>query len=226
MELRRWMSRRKLPVSHTSLDISAAVDSYIYKYVQKTMRHMQQEGSLQSWIDVEQGLAPSLDKDPPASGSHKSPPTLSVSPSHDAVLAPFSRPVPDDILLSICAALDGMKESVVYRETSDGDRIVQRTLLSLQLVSKAGWRAATPFIWRTLKFKRDEDYISFYDPITVYTRAFLRPPDPHHPRWVGAKFDANEEVFTPTYLDRFSSLPAGLAQSSSNQCPRKWSTMR
>lgn len=118
------MSRRKLPVSHTSLDISAAVDSYIYKYVQKTMRHMQQEGSLQSWIDVEQGLAPSLDKDPPASGSHKSPPTLSVSPSHDAVLAPFSRPVPDDILLSICAALDGMKESVVYRETSDEDRIV------------------------------------------------------------------------------------------------------
>lgn len=46
------------------------------------------------------------------------------------------------------------------------DKVIQRTLLSVQTVSKAGWRAATPYIWRTLRFKSEDDYHSFFAPIS------------------------------------------------------------
>jgi hypothetical protein len=45
------------------------------------------------------------------------------------------------------------------------DKVIQHTLLSIQTVNKAGWGAATPCIWRTIRFRRNDDYHSFFAPI-------------------------------------------------------------
>lgn len=45
------------------------------------------------------------------------------------------------------------------------DKVIQRILLSIQTINTAGWRAATPCLWRTLRFKREDDYVSFFMPI-------------------------------------------------------------
>lgn len=55
-------------------------------------------------------------------------------------------------------------------EPTAADGIILRTLLDIQVVSKAGWRAATPFIWGTLRFEIDYDYVSFFSPITRLLR--------------------------------------------------------
>lgn len=74
--------------------------------------------------------------------------------------------IPDDILPLICAELDNMKSrSPTEIRATPADKVIQRTLLSIQTVSKAGWRAATPYIWHTLRFKNDDDYLSFFAPI-------------------------------------------------------------
>jgi hypothetical protein len=52
------------------------------------------------------------------------------------------------------------------REPTAADGIILGTLLDIQVVSKAGWRAATPFIWATLRFGIHDDYVSFFSPIT------------------------------------------------------------
>jgi hypothetical protein len=46
------------------------------------------------------------------------------------------------------------------------DQLIRKTLLSIQLVSRAGWKAATPFLWDNLKLTCDADYISVFAPIT------------------------------------------------------------
>lgn len=69
----------------------------------------------------------------------------------------------EDILPYICSALDDMKESAV--RPTDGDRIIQKTLLNIQIVCDAGWHAATPYIWKTLYLTRAEDYASIFHPI-------------------------------------------------------------
>lgn len=99
--------------------------------------------------------------------SHTPNTTRRSMPSKGKVaLTPFPRPIPDDILLYVCEVLDGMKESAPGKRPCAGDKIAQRTLLNIQLTSKAGWRAVTPLIWRTLKFVREDDYMSFLSPFT------------------------------------------------------------
>lgn len=55
-------------------------------------------------------------------------------------------------------------------EPTAADGIILRTLLDIQVVSKAGWRAATPFIWEALRFEIEDDYVSFFSPITRLLR--------------------------------------------------------
>lgn len=84
--------------------------------------------------------------------------------SQEITFTPFPRQLPDDILGYICAALHGKKQDVLRMSTEY--KALQRTLLSIQLVSQAGWRAATPLLWENVKPAKDADYISFFAPIT------------------------------------------------------------
>lgn len=45
---------------------------------------------------------------------------------------------------------------------------LRSTLLAIQRTSKAGWTAATPHIWHTVEFRQDDDYLSFFAPITRF----------------------------------------------------------
>lgn len=53
------------------------------------------------------------------------------------------------------------KEGIQFAPT---DEVIQATLLSIQLVSKAGWRAATPHIWRIVTLTWSQNYHSFFAP--------------------------------------------------------------
>lgn len=82
-------------------------------------------------------------------------------------LTPFPRRFPDDLLDCVCAELDHMKSNHPMNvPPTIADKVIQRTLLSIQTINIAGWRAATPYLWRTLRFKREDDYVSFFIPIT------------------------------------------------------------
>lgn len=70
---------------------------------------------------------------------------LSAAIEADTVAAPRFRYFPEEVLSCVCAALDEMKRTVTPAPLSDEDMIVQQTLLSVQRVSRTGWRAATPF---------------------------------------------------------------------------------
>lgn len=75
-----------------------------------------------------------------------------------------AREVPDDIFISICAVLRAKMGNPI--EPTDSDRLILRTLLNIQVVSKAGWRAATPIIWKNVILTSDKRYTSFFSPIT------------------------------------------------------------
>lgn len=65
-----------------------------------------------------------------------------------------AREVPDDIFISICAVLRAKMGNPI--EPTDSDRLILRTLLNIQVVSKAGWRAATPIIWKNIILTSDK----------------------------------------------------------------------
>lgn len=66
----------------------------------------------------------------------------------------------------VCAELDHMKSrSPVNISPITADKVIQHTLLSIQTINEAGWKAATPYIWRTIRFRRNNDYHSFFAPI-------------------------------------------------------------
>jgi hypothetical protein len=46
---------------------------------------------------------------------------------------------------------------------------LQKTFLAIQRISRAGWKAATPYVWRNLTFTRVDDYLSFFAPITRFS---------------------------------------------------------
>jgi hypothetical protein len=82
-------------------------------------------------------------------------------------LTPFPRRFPDDLLDCLCAELDDMKSNHPMNvPPTTADKVIQRTLLSIQTINIAGWTAATPYLWRTLRFKKKDDYVSFFIPIT------------------------------------------------------------
>lgn len=95
--------------------------------------------------------------------------TSQASYPDDPPNTPFPRRFPDDILASVCAELRHMKSDSSTRSfihPTAEDKIVQKTLLSVQLISKSGWRAATPHIWHTIRFTSRDGYYSFFAPIT------------------------------------------------------------
>lgn len=55
--------------------------------------------------------------------------------------------------------------SPVNISPTTADKVIQHTLLSIQTINEAGWKAATPYIWRTIRFRRNNDYHSFFAPI-------------------------------------------------------------
>lgn len=94
-------------------------------------------------------------------------------------ITPFPRRFPDDLLDCVCAELDRMKSCHPMNvPPTTADNVIQRTLLSIQTINTAGWRAATPFLWRTLRFKKKDDYVSFFIPIT---RLLQRTPHIQQP---------------------------------------------
>jgi hypothetical protein len=80
-------------------------------------------------------------------------------------LTPFPRRLPDDLLACICTELNNMKADPKEGiQSAPTDKVIQATLLSIQLVSKAGWRAATPHIWRIVTLTWGQNYHSFFAP--------------------------------------------------------------
>lgn len=82
----------------------------------------------------------------------------------DTPVFPFPRQLPVDILVLICATLHAMMSSP--SKPTKADRLIIKTLLRIQLVSKAAWRAATPFIWEHLRLGCQPYFRSFFSPIT------------------------------------------------------------
>lgn len=73
----------------------------------------------------------------------------------------FPRQLPQDILVSICAALRDM----MWKQHT-ARQVILQTFLGIQVVSKACWRAVTPFIWEWVKLTSNNSYTSFFSPIT------------------------------------------------------------
>jgi hypothetical protein len=97
------------------------------------------------------------------------PPPNAISTASCVPLAHLRRGLPEEILKLICSTLNDMQPKVVPPST--GDPLLRNTLLSIQLTSKAGWKAATPYIWQTLRFAKDEDYVSFFAPVSLFHRS-------------------------------------------------------
>lgn len=111
--------------------------------------------------------------------------------------------IPDDILGYICEALVGTSWDTAYSQTSVDKQLMKRTLLDLQTVSKAGWKAATPFIWKTLTFVKEDDYLSFFSPITALVATV--PPSPATGRFKHMVDLLKSRANRPAPMDRFLS---------------------
>lgn len=120
----------------------------------------------------------------------------------DSVPLAHLRPqLPEEILKLICSALNDMQPKVVPPST--GDPLIRKTFLSIQLVSQAGWRVATPYIWHTLRLAKDQDYVSFFAPISPYLNADLNATlnGWWHEDIVAAT--GEDDIPLPAMLDRF-----------------------
>lgn len=88
---------------------------------------------------------------------------------------------------------------------STGDPLIRKTFLSIQLVSKAGWEAATPYIWQTIRFTKDEDYVSFFSSISLFNQ-YLHESNPGFGRWtyeslLESLIDEDGEHSLPAHLE-------------------------
>jgi hypothetical protein len=127
-------------------------------------------------------LAPSASLHDSPLDIHSAVATSHTVPTGDSVSLAHLRPqLPEEILKLICSALNDMHPKVVPPST--GDRLIRNTLLSIQLVSKAGWKAATPYIWQTLRFAKDEDYVSFFASVSLFHK-FAQASCPGYDRWL------------------------------------------
>jgi hypothetical protein len=117
-------------------------------------------------------LAPSASVHDSPLDTHSVVATSHTVPTGDSVLLAHLRPqLPEEILKLICSALNDMQPKVVPPST--GDPLIRKTFLSIQLVSQAGWRVATPYIWHTLKLANDKDYVSFFAPVSPFLNGAL-----------------------------------------------------
>lgn len=130
--------------------------------------------------------------------------TSHTVPTGDSVPLAHLRPqLPEEILKLICSALNDMQPKVVPPST--GDPLIRKTFLSIQLVSQAGWRVATPYIWHTLRLAKDEDYVSFFASVSLFHRS-LHASNPGSDRWyyedlLQTLCDENGEQLLPAHLE-------------------------
>lgn len=124
-----------------------------------------------------------------------------IDPRDKASITLTPLQIPDDILGYICEALVGMSRDTAYSQTPVDDQLIKRTLLNLQTVRKAGWRAATPFIWKTLTFVKEDDYLSFFSPITALIATV--PPSPAAERFKHMADLLKSRANRPAPMDRF-----------------------
>lgn len=116
---------------------------------------------------------------------------------------PFPRRFPDDLLVFVCAELDNLKMRCMFLFRPLAEfKALQNTLLAIQRTSRAGWKAATPYVWRNLTFTRADDYLSFFAPITRFSnRTPVRKTLPAKIRQAASLANGDEGL--PEDLSRF-----------------------